>query len=520
MNFKRNLISIISLFASVFLVAGCKDKNAFKHFEFLDSQKDLKQEVDDYQDKDYGSFVKYGSYDEYIAKDKNNKPVSLGDTYNVFYKYADQHILKSTGDRKILVIPVEFEDFTIDDLGVSKEEYVTNLQKAFFGVSYNNKYLSVSEYYNRSSYGQLRISGTVSESFYTFPKTVYQIVKDDLSDRIVENCYSDVIKWYKSSYPNVDLSEYRIDPEDENSEICIYLIYTYPTELKQNLKVFWNYTFLKKPFSWSSYSCLNTLAGPPDAHTLIHETGHLFGLPDYYPTNEADVDPTGRIDMMDCSVGDHSGLSKMMLNWARPYYVKDSCEITIRSLSNYGDLILINDNWNNPEVDKANKTVFDEYYLIELYTPVGVNYFDVSVGNSKAKLPLLPGIKIYHVDARIGFFTQSGSATTFSHYCDELSDSPINPKSGNIGLAHTNSSTYTIADQPTYNLYELQLNNVKALSDQYATDTNLFHRGDSFEITSDKFNEINPTNYKITVKDLDYSKATIKIDKIETALEE
>ena len=526
MNFKRNLINIIALMGSVFLVAGCKDKNSFAPFTFLDPQNDLKQEVDKHEDKAYEGYIKYGSYANYEARGKLNKTVDLGDTYNVLYKYAGQHILKSTGERKILVIPVQFSDFTIEDLGVEKEDYLNNLKKAFFGVSYNNKYVSVSEYYNRSSYGKLQVSGSVCETFYTFPKSVDSIIKDNYTEQIVKSAYDDVLNWYKSSFPDFSLNEYRIDPEDPESDVAIYLVYTYPTELKQNQKVFWNYTFLDKPFSWSSYSCLNTLAGAPDAHTLIHEVGHLFGLPDYYPTNESDKDPTGRIDMMDCSVGDHSGLSKMMLDWARPYYVEDSCEITIRSLANYGDLILINDRWNYEGEDeengtKAKRTVFDEYFLIELYTPTGLNYFDASIGNNKAKLPLLPGIKIYHVDARLGCFTNETikSPKTFIRYADETIEDMDDPKEkGGVGLAHTNSSTeYTIVDQPKFNLYELQLNNVKAIADQCALDENLFHKDDSFTISEGMFNSQTSTNYKITVKALNYKEATLKIEKTQTA---
>lgn len=516
MNFKRNCLNIITLIGSVFLVAGCKNRNAFKEFEFLDPIKDLHQEVDDHEDKEYQGYIKYGSLDGYKAKAKDNEIIDLGSTYNVLYKYAGQHIMHSTGERKILVVPVEFEDFTLEDLGVEKEDYVTNLQKAFFGVARNNKYVSVAEYYNRSSYGQLKLSGKVCEKFYTFPKTAASIIRDDLSEKVVRSCYDDVIKWAKSTYPSLNLDEYRINPEDSSSDVCVYLVYTYPTELKQNPKVFWDYTFLDKPFSWSSYSCLNTISGDPDAHTLIHETGHLFGLSDYYPSNESDPDPAGRIDMMDCSVGDHSGFSKMMLDWARPYYVTDSCEINIRALKDYGDLILINDKWNNPEVaGKAKKTLFDEYYLIELYSPLGMNYFDASIGNNKAKLPLLPGIKIYHVDARIGYFKTDRDVKSFLHYCDETVEEAVDPVSGNVGLAHNNSATTTIVSQPSYNLYELQLNNVKVISDQYALDENLFHQGDSFEIKSDRWNSKNGSGtYRVSVTSLNYKNATVKIEKI------
>ena len=522
MNFKRNLINIIALVGSVFMVSGCKDPKAFAYFQFLDPINDLHQEEDKHKDEDYEAYIKYGDFGDYHAKKMNTQVENLGSTYNLLYKYSNQHIIPSTGDRKVLVVPVQFEDFTISDLGVSKDEYIDNLQKAFFGVASNNKYLSVSEYYNRSSYGQLRLTGKVCNEFYTFPKTAEAIIKEDLTSNTVRLCYDDVIKWYKTIYPAPTLNEYRIDQEDLNSDVAIYLVYTYPTELKQNTKVFWDYTFLDKPFSWSSYSCLNTISGAPDAHTLIHETGHLLGLPDYYPANESDPDPAARIDMMDCSVGDHSGLSKMMLNWARPYYVTDSCEITIRALANYGDLILINDRWDDENiVDKAKRTVFDEYYLIELYTPTGINYFDASVGNNKAKLPLLPGVKIHHVDARIGIFNIDRDIKTFVRYCDgiaseETQSKDADPKSGNVALAHNNNAGTESTTQPLYNLYELKLNKEKYISDQCATDAHLFHKGDSFEINETMFNTTNSSHYKITVQAVDYREATIKIEKLKT----
>ena len=520
MNFKRNLLTIIALIGSALMAPGCTNPNIFKEFEFLDPQKDLKQAVDEHEDEEFDNYIKFGDYDSYMAKGSGSKIYDLGDTYSVLYNYGGEHIMHSTGEQKIIVVPVEFEDFTIEDLGVDREDYLDNLEKAFFGISANNKYLSVSEYYNRSSYGQLKLSGKVCNKFYTFPKTTEAIISGDLSSNIVRQCYDDVLKWIKSTYPSIDLDEYRIEPEESNSDIALYLIYTYPTELKQNTKVFWNYTFLDKPFAWSSYSCLDTLSGKPDAHTLIHETGHLMGLPDYYPSNESDPDPAGRIDMMDCSVGDHSGFSKMMLNWARPYYVQDSCEITVRNLSNYGDLILINDKWSNPEVvGKAKKTVFDEYFLIELYSPTGINSFDASIGNNKAKLPSLPGIKIYHVDSRIGYFKSERDMKSFLHYCDSTVENAVDPLSGNVGLAHTNSATSTIVNQPTNYLYELCLNNSKILTDAYATDEHLYHKGDTFEITDDMWHDKNDTVYKITVTSLNFTEAKIKIESTKTTTE-
>ena len=518
MNFKRNCLGIIALITSALVVTSCQDSNAFSSYQFINEVQDTHEE---FVASD-GSYKKFGNYKSYVARLDASTTVELGSTYEVLTNYTDRNILEATGDRKILVVPVEFSDFTIQHLGVKPEEYISNLNKAFFGSSKNNKFVSVAEYYNRSSYGKLRISGKVCDRFYTYPKTAYEINlnSNKISRDTVQDCYSKVLTWYENTY-HESLDEYRIDPEHGNNDIAMYLVYTYPTELnEQNPDFFWAFTFQNKPLSWSSYSFMNTLAGYPDAHTFIHEVGHLFGLVDYYPKSKTSADPSGRIDMMDCSVGDHTALSKMWMNWARPYWVQNSCEITINSLADAGDLILINDVWNG--------TVFDEYYVLEFYTPTGLNHYDVNAGvmvnnNEVVKLPTLPGVKIYHVDARLGYFGKNPkpgeNRGDFSHYCDEESPAAAAPKvdlnNVKIDIVHDNS-TYTQIEETDYHLknylYELELNHVGHSVNGCATNLNLFRAGDSFEELA--FNKKNTTNYKITVERISFRDATIKIEKV------
>lgn len=519
MNFKRNLLSIITLVCSVFAISGCKDPNVFTKFEFIE------EVADDHQDviASDGSYVKYKDYTRYIAVDKDIKPAYLGSTYDVLTNHTGRSIMKSTGDRKILVVPVEFSDFRVSELGITEDEYITNLEMAFFGSYWNNKYVSVAEYYNRSSYGKLRLSGTVCDKFFTFPKTREEIdgtkdgTKAERDD--VYNSYKNVIDWCKNTY-HISLDEYRVDPEDPNSDVAIYMVYTYPNEEPYNVKnptFWWDYTFLEKPLSWTSYTSLNILTGRPDAHTLIHETGHLLGLNDYYPAETADSknyvpEPAGRIDMMDSNVGDHTGFSKMLLDWARPYHVKDTTEIDIRSLSKYGDLILINDQWN--------WNCFDEYYLIEFYTPSGLNHYDSTVGNSNAKLPSIPGIKIYHVDARLAYYKTVAKSSVFDYYCDSFSDDipdRQDPGPKNINYAHDNSTYQNVKEDEEwkkYYMYELQLNHVGHAASGCATNYHLFHIGDTFEIGGEvSWNKLNSTKYKITVTGMTYESARVKIEK-------
>lgn len=509
MNFKRNCSLITALLGCVLLVAGCSKDNSFKAYEYLEFPTESYENVDK-KDKDGNIlYTKVGTFEDYNAIGKSGAPINIGSTYEVLYNLSGSRIMESEGEKNILVVPVKFPGF---DLGIKDEDFINDVKKAFFGESGNNRYVSVAEYYNRSSYGKLRIKGTVCDKFYNFHKPISEMksyTKDDVKDAY--NYVKD--DWYPQTYKK-SLNEYRINPDDPNSLPVIYFVYAYPVELKDssNPEFFWAYTFEEYPCSWTSYTTMNTLSGQPDAHTFIHEVGHLFGLKDYYPSGgeTSTPDPSGKIDMMDCSVGDHSALSKMVLNWAKPYWVQNSCEITLKPLSEKGDLILIKNDWN--------WTVFDEYFLIEFYTPLGLNYFDSNVGNSEAKLPSLPGIKIHHVDARLGYFERKGTSTQleFIDYCNHRCDVDPSATKHNVRIAHDNNTYGSVTETEMYQrnyIYELELNNVGHPVAGCATNMNLFHKDDTFKIKSTSFNERSDTFYKITVKSLTYSNATITITK-------
>lgn len=52
--------------------------------------------------------------------------------------------------------------------------------------------------------------------------------------------------------------------------------------------------------------------------TLIHETGHVLGLPDLYSYDMPKGPGTGTFDMMDNNIGDQNGLFKWLLGWITP----------------------------------------------------------------------------------------------------------------------------------------------------------------------------------------------------------
>ena len=146
-------------------------------------------------------------------------------------------------------------------------------------------------------------------------------------------------------------------------------------------------------------SHLNTLS----SETSVHEFGHILGLYDLYDTViDSQIFPAGATTMQDYSVAGHEPYSVMALGWANPYVFDASTmtsgnySITIKDFASSGDVILLSPQWN------ASNSPFDEYILIELYTPTGLNQkhaddlkgtnFDISNA----------GIRIWHINASLG----------------------------------------------------------------------------------------------------------------------
>lgn len=120
-------------------------------------------------------------------------------------------------------------------------------------------------------------------------------------------------------------------------------------------------------YSWVNYNFLFQNKGRlPDTHVLIHETGHLLGLKDYYSEDEDEqYFATAKFDMMDMNIGDHNAFSKMLLDWTTPYVIQKPTTFKLHSFIKTGECIILTSSWN--------QTPMDEYLLLEFYTPTGIN---------------------------------------------------------------------------------------------------------------------------------------------------
>lgn len=429
----------------------------------------------------------------------------------------------SINEQKLLIVPVDLSDYAGKSTGWTSEK-LEMLETAFFGDSNDTTYESVKEYFYKSSYGKLTISGEVT-SVYTAPY-LYQKVKngdDTIVDEIATKYYSSANKELLKKYDTdndgyVDNCLFIYSNAYDGNNFWAWCTYKYPVDNP-------NYT---KPninnYMWASYDFMNDSyynnynKNKIETHTYIHELGHMLGLDDYYCYDENYAwDSAGRLDMQSYNVGDHNAFSKMALGWIDPYVVTGSCEINLKTSAKYPEAILINNNWNG--------SAFDEYILIEYYTPTGLNKIDAENAFTQGnKLYDYNGLRIYHVDARLvkTSVSSTGNLAASSNYVDEIKDD-----NNYYVIGASNSYSYSNL-KSTYArkyrlLHLLDQGGKNSLSDGYGGNVNTssalwtgskkFTPTSSFFANGNKFNDGTEIGYSVSVSNLTDEECTVTITK-------
>lgn len=369
-------------------------------------------------------------------------------------KNGGDHILKSTGSQKILVVPIDFTDELYTD------DQVTKIGKAFgFGNDHSNADVSwetLSSYYYKASYGKLDLQGTIAPTYHS-PLTVAaaEALKADtvITDETLKAEYGSywnmgwymadkVVEWVKSQ--GIDVNDYDLDQDGYIDGIWMIYSHAYSAH------PWWAFThrdYLNSnkgkvgtavpfDFCWASYHFIDNKLSTTDkvyyddgknidAHTLVHETGHLMGLNDYYDT-DGGTSPAMGMAMQDLNVGDQDPYSKMCFNWIAPRVMdtkSDYFETSLQPFESTGDALLIHTDStaatptaSNSNCDEAgmteawNGTPFDEYLLMIYYTPTGLNELDSkgypewvnrSATYGHGGIFDKPGIMVWHVDSRL-----------------------------------------------------------------------------------------------------------------------
>ena len=357
-------------------------------------------------------------------KDSSNYDIK-NFTYYDLGKNACLPSLNSTGNLNVLVIPMIIKGFEKN----ATDSNLERINKMFNGDSTSTNFESVKSFYEKSSYGKLNLNFTVA-SWFDIGKTPLEIYMERdrhySSDSGIYYCIDEAISWYKKTY-NDDCTKF--DNDKDGLIDAVWIVNSAPNYLNYSgydskySSTYWGFTYwdeknyslanIKNPvamnFSWCTFDFMNQGYGATgiDAHTYIHETGHLFGLLDYYNTTDYTLCPNGNVDMMDFNIGDHSAFSKYSLGWVKPTIIKDSVTIDLNAFEDDGSCILIGG-------DNYNGGAFDEYFMIEYVTPTNLNNKDYTNSYKNVDRYIKGysknGIKITHIDSR-GSYIVDGKKT-------------------------------------------------------------------------------------------------------------
>ena len=388
-----------------------------------------------------------GMQTEYQESNRTNKAAF---TYLDVNESAHSPITPSTGDVNILVVPVNFDLNDIRPyerscyIDFNEGAYLNAMEYTFNGVSSldgaNPYWESVSSFYEKSSYKKLNLNFEITDPFTPEMSASEFLSKEDLTSSSSsvggsQELITDILEHglTKNDVP-IDIFDAKYDQNEDGYIDGMWLIYNVKDGdlVSSKSQPFWAYTtnYLAKAtdtetgeikivgtrYANCALSFLyddSTLGY--DAHTIIHETGHMLGLDDYYSyDNSGNYGYLGGIDMMDLNIGDHSAFSKYALGWIEPTVIyKNDTTITLKPFEDTGEALIIPSSYYN---DSA----FSEYLILEYETPTGLNELDATKKYRNAyPLAFSNGLAIYHVDARLIKHEIQNGYYTCSDYLSE-----------------------------------------------------------------------------------------------------
>jgi len=296
--------------------------------------------------------------------------------------------LPSTGTPKMLVLCIDFNDYPHNDSKNSQAQ----IQARVFGTGDANggaaPYESLTNYYKRASYNQLTISGSVLGWYRS------SLDRSDIPTNTAGR--QALIKEALQHYDTQGHNFAQYDNDGNGSIEYFAVIWSGPdtgwSEFWWGYQTGWSNsttpltldgkTLGKYSWQWES----RPVGGYFKPGTLIHETGHALGLPDYYDYDaEVGIDGgVGGLDMMDSSWGDHNCFSKFLLDWITPsVYTTSASGVSLRASGSYGDAAIV-----MPDATAGN--AFGEFFMVQNRTKT----------QNDATHPG-EGLLIWHVDSRL-----------------------------------------------------------------------------------------------------------------------
>ncbi len=290
--------------------------------------------------------------------------------------------MPTTGTVKVLALLISFADYPAVTPAAS-------FQAQLFGDGLGGfPYESLRNYYRRSSYDKLEIQGDVL-GWYQAPYARSTVTETDAGR---ENLIKEALNYYDQQ--GHDFSQYDNDGDGAIDYFCVFWTgphgewasfwWGYYTGFSDSTYRLDNKRLYQYSWQWELYGYPSGSFSPT---TIIHETGHALGVPDYYDY-DGSIGPRGGVgglDMMDANAGDHNCFSKFMLDWITPTVVAAGPQtVVLRASGTYEDALLF--------MPGATADIFDEYFMVQNRT---------RLGNDAGLWTGTDGLIVWHVDARL-----------------------------------------------------------------------------------------------------------------------
>jgi len=346
--------------------------------------------------------------------------------------------MPTTGTVKILILPIAFSDYP----GSNSNSYLTD---TIFGEGDSDYYPydGLHTFYMRSSYGRLELTGTVLER-YTTPYPRSQVPENRSGQ---ENLIIEALTYHDAR--GHDFSQY-----DNNGDGKIDYFGVLWTGPRGEWATFWwgyltwfNADFELDGKRFSMFSWQSEGSKGPDSfypYSLIHETGHALGLPDYYDYDPS-VGPGGGIgytDVMDGYRGGHNCFSKYLLGWVTPVIYDSGLHTPVlRESSAHPDAVVFMPNVTD---------IYSEFFMVQNRSRLGN---DMGLPND--------GLLVWHVDARLdayGNFLYDNSFTDHKLLqlvqADGMDEIEIHGKPADAGDYYTAGDMLGPGTRPNSNAYD------------------------------------------------------------------